>query len=143
VTAGVRDRARTIRIEGRISRWSIIIGRGSAARRVVPFILIIAVPVLGALVFTTSHTHVASDTDTATLLSDHAAQSSALTEARELLRRKDGEGCRLHLRAMSYKVVAVVDDVWVLGVQILHLAQILEERSSGTFPRGGLTDQGR
>jgi hypothetical protein len=92
VTAGVRDRARTIRVDGRIGSGTIVVRRRSAASSVVTFILVIAVPVLGALIFTTPHAYVASNANTAALLRDHTAQRGAFAKTRELLRREDGKG---------------------------------------------------
>jgi hypothetical protein len=68
---------------------------------VIGSVLVILVPVLGALVLTASHADVTSDTDTATLLSNGAAESSALGQAWEFLRGEDNEGRGLDFQAMG------------------------------------------
>ena len=130
VVAGIGDGARTIRVEWHVGRLAVVIGGCSAAGCVVATLLIVLIPVLGALVLAAPHAHVAADAHTTALLGHHAAQSRALRQTRELLRGKDGEGRRLHFGAVGHEVVAVEDDVWVLGVQVLDLAQVLEEREA-------------
>lgn len=125
--ASVRNRAWTIVKRG-IWLLTIIIGRGSASGLLITTaFFIVLVPVLGGLVLAAPHPHVASDADTAALLSNHAAQGCALGQAGELLGGEDGEWGRLDLSTVGDKVVAIEDNIRVFRVQVLDFAQVLEE----------------
>lgn len=54
--------------------------------------LVIAAVVLARLGFSSTHTHVTTDADSATLLGHNTRQGGALRQTRELLRAEDGEG---------------------------------------------------
>lgn len=126
-STGVGNRAWAV-IEWSIWRLPVAVGGSGSSRWVVGTgFLVVLVPVLGRLVLATPHPHVASDAHAAALLSDHAAQRRALGQTRELLRGEDGEGSRLDLGTVGDEVVAVEDDIGVFGVQVLDLAQVLEE----------------
>jgi len=104
------------------------IGRGGATGSIVATIFLVElIVVLAALVLAAAHAHITADADTAALLGNHAAEGSALGETRELLGREDGEGRRLDFGTVGDEVVAVEDDVGILWVQILDLAQVLEQ----------------
>jgi hypothetical protein len=106
----------------------VVVGCRSASNALVATaLLVVLVPILRRLVLATPHPYITANADAATLLSDHTTQCSALGQARKLLGGEDSEGCRLDLCAVGDKVVAVVDDIGVFRVQVLHLAQVLEE----------------
>lgn len=130
MVAGVGDRARTVRVEGRVRGLTISVGSSSATGRVVTTLFVVLVPLFGALVLAAPHAHITSNANTAALFSDHAAQSGAFTETREFLRGEDSKGCRFDLGTMGDKVVAVIDDIWVFRIQVFQLAQVLEERKA-------------
>lgn len=79
-----------------LSLWS---GRYSSASS--GSLVLVVVPIFSAtLGFAPAHTHVSPNSDAATLLSDHPAQSGALGQAWELLRTEDLKWLRLHFQAV-------------------------------------------
>jgi hypothetical protein len=125
--ASIGEGARTV-IERGIG-WLVVVigGRRSSSAVVATTFFVVLVPFLGRLIFAASHSHVATDTDTAALLGHLAAQGSALGQSREFLSGENGEWRRLDLSTVGDEVVAIVDDVRVTRIQILDLCQILEQ----------------
>lgn len=81
---------------GILSLWS---GRYSSASS--GSVVLVVVPIFGAtLGFAPAHTHVPPNSDAATLLSDHPAQSGALGQAWKLLRTEHLKWLRLHFQAV-------------------------------------------
>jgi hypothetical protein len=91
-------------------------------------ILLLAIVVLGALLWAipTTHTYIASDTHTAALLRNSTAEGRALGQAWELLGAKDGEVERLDFHPEVKGTASGVgkargDDVGIRGIGIFVL----------------------
>lgn len=118
--AGVGHRAGpVVCVKRRIRRrhtglLSIDVWSGSAPGAIVTTLFVEFVPVFVGLVLATPHTNIASNADAATLLGDHATQSSALRQSRELLRGEDYEGGRLDLQTVGD---VSVDAALVVGIR--------------------------
>jgi len=117
--------------------WLLSIGirGGSTSGLIIRVLLIIVIPFLGSLVLTTAHTDITTDTDTAALLSDHAAKGSALGKSRELLRREDSEGQGLDLQTVGNVGIDASlgmrsEGRTVIGIHILRILQFLIEREA-------------
>jgi hypothetical protein len=99
--------------------------------------VVVLVPILGTLVFTASHAHIASDANAASLLGYHTAQSCALRQAREFLRRENDEGRRLDFQAVRHMGVHAGLGVSaqgraVIGIHVLGILQFLIQSKAQT-----------
>src|SRR5579871_2288351 len=106
-------------------RSGLIVGVWSCRSTVtVVLILVIIIIVTIRFVLTTPHSDITSDTNSTTLFGNHATQCSALSETRELLCAKDGEGNRLDLESMG-DVCALLNlsVLWCLAIHIFVLLQ--------------------
>ena len=75
-----------------------VVGLFGSSTRASVFILSNIIIITTGLSFTSSHTHIASDTDSAPLLGDGPTQRGTFGKTWELLRTEDGELCRLDLQ---------------------------------------------
>ena len=113
--------------------------RGASTPLVWRFVLEF-IPVLVRLVLATPHAHIAADAHTASLLGHHTAQSGALGQARELLRREDDERGGLDLETVRNEGIDAAPQVDARGraivrVHVLGVLQFLiQSEAEAIFP---------